>query len=151
MLVLGRNSKNLTVSNSLFLNNRTIVYWKFQSTYVVTMSKGVATGASAIQFVINSPPSNGTCTIDKNNGTTTTLFQVTCANWVDSDGINDYAFYGNCCSSVGVLEWFDLTFALCSQHPPRRMRVELPSVLRRQLNFQCTFQWEIQRPASPSK
>jgi len=82
------------VTSQLFLNNPTIQYWKFESSYTVTSINGVATGVGAVRFTINSPPQNGTCTIDQTNGTTMTLFQITCSNWVDSDGIQDYSFYG---------------------------------------------------------
>jgi hypothetical protein len=44
-------------------------------------------------FIINSPPINGSCVIYPLNGTTSTLFTITCLNWFDSDGIKDYSFY----------------------------------------------------------
>ncbi|CAF3978323.1 unnamed protein product [Rotaria sp. Silwood2] len=50
-------------------------------------------GIGAIDFMINSPPKNGTCTISPLNGTTTTLFTITCSNWIDNNGIRDYSFY----------------------------------------------------------
>ncbi|CAF4157649.1 unnamed protein product [Rotaria sp. Silwood2] len=93
-LFYGRNTKNLTVVNTLFLSNPTVEYWKFESIYTVTTSNGVATGAGAIRFVINLPPQNGTCTTDRRNGTTMTLFQFTCLNWFDTNGVSDYTFYG---------------------------------------------------------
>lgn len=91
----GRMSKNFTATSELFLRNPSILYWKFQSTYIVTTPNGVAMGTGAIRFQINSPPTNGNCTVDRNNGTTTTLFTFTCVNWYDEDGIQDYTFYGN--------------------------------------------------------
>ena len=54
----------------------------------------MTTGLGAIRFVLNIPPENGTCTIDKTNGTTMTPFQINCLNWFDTDGIADYTFYG---------------------------------------------------------
>lgn len=51
-------------------------------------------GVGAVRFVINSAPQNGTCSIDQNNGTTSTVFRLTCSNWIDTDGIKDYTFYG---------------------------------------------------------
>jgi hypothetical protein len=90
----GRSTKNITVANQLFLNNPTIEYWKFESVYTVTSFNGIATGAGAIRFTINSPPQNGTCNIDQTTGTTMSSFQITCSNWVDSDGVNGYSFYG---------------------------------------------------------
>jgi hypothetical protein len=93
-LSLGRDTQNFTATSALFLNNPTFLYWQFESVYTVTTTNGVSSGAGAIQFVINSPPANGTCTIDQTNGTTMTLFQIACSGWVDVDGINDYTFYG---------------------------------------------------------
>ncbi|CAF4570593.1 unnamed protein product [Rotaria sp. Silwood1] len=92
-LFYGRNTKNLTVVNTLFLTNPSVLYWKFEAIYTATTSNGVATGAGAIRFLINSPPQNGTCTTDRRNGTTMTLFQFTCLNWFDADGVRDYTFY----------------------------------------------------------
>lgn len=51
------------------------------------------TSSSAINFIINRPPSNGSCSITPLNGTTTTLFTVFCSNWSDQDGIKDYSIY----------------------------------------------------------
>ncbi len=90
----GRDTQNLTAISQLFSSNPTIQYWKFEASYTVTTTNGVATGVGAVQFTVNSPPANGTCTTDQTNGTTTTLFQLTCSNWIDSDGIQDYSFYG---------------------------------------------------------
>ena len=47
-----------------------------------------------MSFVINQAPRNGTCSITPLNGTTSTVFTVSCPNWVDSDGIQDYTIYG---------------------------------------------------------
>ena len=87
---------NLTAVSDLFLNNLWIQYWKFEASYTVTTNYGIATGTGAIRFSINSPPNNGTCSIDQTNGTTMTLFQLTCSNWIDSDGVEDYLFYSKC-------------------------------------------------------
>lgn len=91
---LGRQTPNFTATSALFQSNPSITHWKFQATYIVTNSKGVTAGTGAIRFQINSPPANGTCTIDRTTGTTATLFQLSCINWYDTDGIKDYTFYG---------------------------------------------------------
>ncbi|CAF4346396.1 unnamed protein product, partial [Adineta steineri] len=49
--------------------------------------------SSALNFVINQPPQNGSCSIDPLNGTTSTLFTISCPNWLDEDGIQDYSLY----------------------------------------------------------
>ncbi|CAF4318796.1 unnamed protein product, partial [Adineta steineri] len=48
---------------------------------------------SALNFIINQPPYNGSCSINPMNGTTTTLFTITCPNWYDEDGVKDYSLY----------------------------------------------------------
>lgn len=90
----GRNTMNLTVANRLFSSYPSIQYWKFEVSYTVTTTYGTATGLGAIRFSINSPPENGTCSIDQTNGTTITVFKLSCSNWIDSDGVQDYLFYG---------------------------------------------------------
>jgi hypothetical protein len=85
---------NLTAISQLFSSSPSVQYWKFEASYTVTTSNSVATGVGAVRFSINSPPANGTCTINQNNGTTITPFQITCSNWMDSDGVKDYTFYG---------------------------------------------------------
>ncbi len=48
-----------------------------------------------IDIKINKGPENGLCTIDPSEGTINTLFNITCSNWIDTDGIKDYLFYGS--------------------------------------------------------
>ena len=47
--------------------------------------------SSALDFAINQPPNNGSCSISPLQGTTSTLFTVSCLDWFDEDGIKDYA------------------------------------------------------------
>ncbi|CAF1178747.1 unnamed protein product [Adineta steineri] len=89
----GRTTTNFTVVSALFLSYPSVQYWQFSSTYTVTRPSGIASGSGSIRFSINSPPSGGTCTTDKTNGTTMTTFTLTCSNWYDSDGIQAYTFY----------------------------------------------------------
>lgn len=49
--------------------------------------------SSALNFLINQSPANGSCTINPHNGTTTTLFSISCPDWFDQDGIKDYSIY----------------------------------------------------------
>ena len=84
------DTSNFTSTNDLFLQNSQIEYWSFEVIY--SFVSGIA--SSAINFVINQPPKNGNCTINPLNGTTSTLFTISCLNWFDEDGIKDYSFYG---------------------------------------------------------
>ena len=71
------------------MNNFSIIYWKFEVIYTLGSIKSVG----LINFMINSSPSNGSCSINPLNGTITTLFTISCFNWFDEDGIKDYSFY----------------------------------------------------------
>ena len=62
-------------------------YWRFEVAY--SFAAGIS--SSALNFVVNQPPSNGSCSISPLQGTTSTLFTVSCSNWFDEDGIKDYA------------------------------------------------------------
>ncbi|CAF1615089.1 unnamed protein product [Adineta ricciae] len=86
----GRNTRNLTIINKVFLSYSQYSYWRFQVDYEF---ESVRRSSSALNVVLNQPPVNGTCLIDPVNGTTSTLFDVNCMNWVDNDGIKDYLLY----------------------------------------------------------
>ena len=85
----GKNTSNFTATNQLFLSNPQIKFWKFEVVY----SFLTETSTSALSFVINQPPYNGSCSISPQNGTTSTLFTILCSDWFDEDGIKDYTFY----------------------------------------------------------
>ena len=85
----GTQTSNFTANNALFLNNPQVNLWRFEVVY--TFPNEIST--SALSFLINQPPSNGSCTISPWNGTTTTLFTVSCLDWYDEDGIKDYSLF----------------------------------------------------------
>ena len=85
----GRQTGNFTASNQLFLQHPQITHWRFEVIYTFVN----ATSQSALSFIINQPPSNGSCLIHPSNGTTTTLFTISCSNWFDDDQIKDYSLY----------------------------------------------------------
>ena len=86
----GRNTTNFTATNQLFLQNPSVRYWRFE----VVFSFVTETSSSALNFVVNQPPSNGSCSISPQQGTTSTLFTVSCPGWFDEDGVKDYALAG---------------------------------------------------------
>ena len=86
---LGGNTTNFTSTNQLFLSHRNTTLWRFEVVYTFPMGQS----SSALNFIINQPPFNGTCSINPRNGTTTTLFTISCIDWLDDDGIKDYSFY----------------------------------------------------------
>ncbi len=75
--------------NTLFLNNPQINLWRFEVVYTFTSE----TSLSSLNFVINQPPSNGSCLINPLNGTTSTLFTISCPDWFSENGIKDYSLY----------------------------------------------------------
>ncbi|CAF4271883.1 unnamed protein product, partial [Adineta steineri] len=85
----GTNTSNFTATDELFLNNLQISLWRFEVVYTFQSE----TSTSALNFIINQPPSNGSCSINPLNGTITTLFTIKCPNWYDVDGIQDYSLY----------------------------------------------------------
>ncbi|CAF0773839.1 unnamed protein product [Adineta steineri] len=85
----GKNTSNFTATNQLFLNNTQINLWRFEVVYTFSNE----TSTSALNFIINQPPYNGSCSINPMNGTTTTLFTILCPGWYDEDGIKDYSLY----------------------------------------------------------
>ncbi len=46
-----------------------------------------------LNFIINPPPSNGSCQINPSNGNTSTIFTVKCSDWYNKDNIKDYSLY----------------------------------------------------------
>ena len=82
-------TENFTSSNQLFLFNPSIDLWRFQVVY----SSANESSSSALDFVINSLPRNGSCSISPENGTALTLFTVTCPDWFDEDEIKDYSLF----------------------------------------------------------
>ena len=80
----------MTAIKNLFVSNPQISYWRFEVIYTFLSE----TSKSALNFVINGSPSNGSCSIYPMIGTTTTLFTVSCPGWFDDDGIKDYSLYG---------------------------------------------------------
>jgi hypothetical protein len=69
-------------------NNQT-KYWRFEADYKFENTES----SSSIHFILNDSPSNGSCSIDQLNGTITTLFTISCANWFDKDEIKDYSIF----------------------------------------------------------
>ncbi|UJR25703.1 hypothetical protein I4U23_007054 [Adineta vaga] len=85
----GANTSNFTASNQLFTSNSQIKLWRFEVVYTFTSERSL----SSLNFIINQPPENGSCSINPSNGTTSSLFNISCLNWFDEDSIKDYAVY----------------------------------------------------------
>ncbi|CAF4283183.1 unnamed protein product, partial [Adineta steineri] len=85
----GRNTSNFTATNQLFLSNPLTELWRFEVVYNFTFE----TSVSSLNFIINQPPYNGSCSMNPSNGTTSTLFTIECPNWFDEDDVKDYSLY----------------------------------------------------------
>ena len=95
MRILGRYTRTFTATSLFFQMSPTMKYWRFEVIY----SSSSDAVSSVLEFIRNDPPSNGSCSIEPNNGTTSTLFNISCPNWLDEDEIEDYSLY----SKIGYL------------------------------------------------
>jgi hypothetical protein len=77
----------LTIKPALFFASHNIARWKIDFE-VLTSSfyGGTAFGYSSIVVGINQLPKVDSCSIEPQNGTTNTIFQISCNNMIDSDG-----------------------------------------------------------------
>lgn len=89
LLNAGTNTTNFTATNQLFRQNPQYTLWKFEVIYTFP----AATSSSALNFLVNRPPSNGSCSITPSQGTMNTLFIISCPDWFDEDHIKDYSLY----------------------------------------------------------
>jgi hypothetical protein len=110
------DTSHFTVLNALFLENNEIIYWRFEVVYTFSNE----TSSSALNFIINQPPSNGSCSITPHNGTTSTLFTINCTDWFDDDGIKDYSFYWGTKPSEQIMLAFTILPTLQIQLPAGR-------------------------------
>jgi REJ domain len=90
----GRSTSNFTSTRDLFLSYPSVRYWRFEAVYNFLSEQS----RSALNFVVNQPPSNGSCSIYPLNGTIITPFTVSCPHWFDDDNIKDYSLYSKCIS-----------------------------------------------------
>lgn len=102
-LNLGRGTSNFTATNQLFLQNRRMNLWRFEVIYTFPTRKS----SSSLNFITNTPPANGTCSINPFNGSTNTLFTISCPNWFDSNTIKDYLLYCTSLFSLSLLVLID--------------------------------------------
>ena len=85
----GSMTSNFTAIKDLFSSYGDVLRWRFEVSY----SFSRVTSSSSLNFEMNSPPTNGSCSIHPSNGTTSTPFNVSCSSWFDEDQIKDYSLY----------------------------------------------------------
>ena len=78
--------------SSIFQNYSNAVYWKID----YSISNQYTTGMASLILKTNLLPTNGSCEIDQNNGTSLfTWFTILCTSWYDPDGlISTYEYFG---------------------------------------------------------
>ena len=86
-LRLGANTSHFTATKELFLSNPNVTRWRFEVVYSFPSENS----SSSLNFLLNPPPRNGSCSIVGTSGTTSTPFTVSCPNWFDEDEIKDYS------------------------------------------------------------
>ena len=91
LLVSGQSTMNFTSSSQLFEMFPRISYWRFEVIYSFLSE---TSSRSTLNAQLNEPPRNGSCSIMPQQGTTNTVFTVSCSSWFDEDGIKDYSIYG---------------------------------------------------------
>ena len=79
----GSKTRNFTVTKDLFSSSRDVVRWRFEVIY----SFSRVTSSSSLNFERNSPPTNGSCSIQPETGSTSTPFNISCPSWFDEDQI----------------------------------------------------------------
>jgi len=88
------NGLSLTMLENLFSDYSSQTIWKVE--LVALIPSRNASGSSSVMFYVNFPPRLGWCDVNPKNGSTNTLFSISCSNWVDPDGVVvSYAYYGN--------------------------------------------------------
>jgi len=92
----GISNNYLVILKDLFRDFPSQVYWRVTLNFEVTTFTGqILTASSSIIFYVNFSPCNGICNISPIIGTTSTLFTISCTNWIDKDGeIVSYSYYG---------------------------------------------------------
>ncbi len=93
----GLSNEYLVILKDLFRDFPVQHFWKVESNIQLTTFAGdTLTASSSIVFYVNFAPLNGMCSISPWVGTTSTLFTISCPNWIDNEGdIVSYSYYGN--------------------------------------------------------
>jgi hypothetical protein len=86
-------SNELNIPSSIF-NNSIYLDWKIS--FFVNVNQQL-NGTSYLFIKVNQLPQNGSCDINKQNGTAlSTYFIIYCSNWIDRDGsIVKYEYFSN--------------------------------------------------------
>jgi hypothetical protein len=88
------SSNELTLLPQLFDAYPSVFTWRID--YQIENAR-LITGLASLVLIKNQLPQSGVCSVYPNNGTSfETMFNISCRNWLDSDGsIVRYEYFGN--------------------------------------------------------
>ena len=88
------SSNELTLLPQLFDAYPSVFTWRID--YQIENAR-LITGLASLVLIKNQLPQSGVCSVYPNNGTSLeTMFNISCRNWLDSDGsIVRYEYFGN--------------------------------------------------------
>jgi hypothetical protein len=110
---------DLTIKEKLFRDFPSQTIWKIELN--VYVPRTTTSGSTSILFLVNFPPINGSCDITPKNGTTNTLFSISCWNWFDTDGyLDSFSYYGKKYLSIYlfITTFYDYCLSLVIYFPP---------------------------------
>ena len=91
----GPLNSGLAISKNLFTDYPSQLIWKIQLNINVGYSNQTYAGSTSMAIYVNFSPLPGICDINPKNGTTNTLFQITCNGWTDNLGsVAFYSYFG---------------------------------------------------------
>ena len=68
---------------------------KFRAKVTIVDEKALTKAVTAMNFIVNKAPVNGSCSITPKEGRTgQDYFNLTCSNWTDDQKVAEYMFYG---------------------------------------------------------
>jgi hypothetical protein len=84
-------------------------------------SAGITAATASIALLVNQPPANGNCFVTPKSQSSSEYFNITCTNWVDTDGqVVRYEFYGKYFQEPSALLFDDQeTLPLIFSHATR--------------------------------
>ncbi len=94
----GQSNSGFSILKDLFSDNLSQTIWKAElviNSVSKTNTNQSFQGKASMQILVNFSPLPGVCEVFPREGNTTTLFNIFCDNWTDTNGIiTKYVFYG---------------------------------------------------------
>ena len=94
----GQSNTGFSILKYLFSDNLSQTIWKVElviNAVSIASTNQSFQGKASMQILVNFPPLPGVCEVFPKEGNTTTIFNIFCDLWTDTDGIiKKYVFYG---------------------------------------------------------